>query len=139
MGFLWTGAIIAFFVIEIATYQLVSTWFGVGAIAGLISYLCGAGIFVQCISFILVSAFTLILTRPLAKKLSKNKGEKTNTDRLIGKKIVITKSVNSFGENGETVIGGVAWTVNSVDGQSVEEGETATIEAIEGVRLIVRK
>ncbi len=139
MGFLWTGAIIAFFAIEVATYQLVSMWFGVGAIAGLIAYLAGLNFYIQFILFIVLSSLTLILTRPLVKKLLKNKGEKTNSDRLIGKKIIITKPVDSFGEKGETVIGGVSWSVNSIDGLPIDEGETATVEAIEGVKLIVRK
>lgn len=139
MGYFWTGAIILFFAVEVMTYQLVSIWFGVGSVAGLIAYLAGFDFGVQIISFIIVSALALILTRPFVNRMLKNKGEKTNTDRMIGRKIVLTKPVDSMGLKGETVVGGVSWTVNSADGEPISEGETVTVEAIEGVRLIVRK
>ena len=139
MGYLWTCAIVAFCIVEALTYQLVSIWFGLGAVAGLIAHLSGFDLSIQIISFVVVSALTLALTRPFVKSLLKNKGEKTNTDRMIGKRVVLTKPVDSMGLKGETVTGGVTWAVNSLDGEPIAEGETVTVEAIEGVRLIVRK
>ncbi len=139
MGILWLIAIIAFGVLESVTAQFISIWFAGGAFASLIAYLLGAGQATQWITFAIVSAVLLILTRPLVKRLAKTDVAVTGTDMLIGKSAVMTKATDSRGESGEAKIDGKIWTVNSVDGEPIEEGTVVTIEKIEGVKLIVKK
>ena len=139
MGILWLIAIIAFGVLESVTAQFISIWFAGGAFASLIAYLLGAGQATQWITFAIVSAVLLILTRPLVKRLAKTDVAVTGTDMLIGKSAVMTKATDSRGESGEAKVDGKIWTVNSADGEPIEEGTVVTIEKIEGVKLIVKK
>lgn len=139
MGILWLIAIIAFGVLESVTAQFISIWFAGGAFASLIAYLSGAGQAIQWITFAIVSAVLLILTRPLVKRLAKTDVSVTGTDMLIGKSAVVTKATDSRGELGEVKADGKIWTINSIDGEPIEEGAVVTIEKIEGVKLIVRK
>lgn len=139
MGILWLIAIIAFAVLESVTAQFVSIWFAGGAFVALIAHLLGASQPVQWIVFALASAVILILTRPMVKRLTKSDVSVTGTDMLIGKRAVMTKATDGRGEMGEAKADGKIWTVNSVDGEPIEDGAVVTIEKIEGVKLIVRK
>lgn len=139
MGILWLIAIIAFGVLESVTAQFISIWFAGGAFVALIAHLLGASQAVQWTVFAIASLVLLILTRPMVKRLTKADVSVTGTDMLIGKSAVMTKSTDSRGESGEAKVDGKIWTVNSVDGEPIEEGTVVTIEKIEGVKLIVRK
>lgn len=139
MGILWLIAIIAFAVLESVTAQFVSIWFAGGAFVALIAHLLGASQPVQWIVFAVASAVILILTRPMVKRLTKSDVSVTGTDMLIGKSAVMTKATDGRGEMGEAKADGKIWTVNSVDGEPIEDGAVVTIEKIEGVKLIVRK
>lgn len=139
MGYVWIAAAAVFCIVESMTFQFISIWFVGGSIAGLIAYMLGADIAMQITVAVVVSAVLLAIWRPFAKRLLKKTKVNTNADSVIGKKIVLTKAVNDFGENGEAKVNGSFWTVNSADGEGIGEGETVVVEAIEGVKLIVRK
>jgi membrane protein implicated in regulation of membrane protease activity len=136
---IWLAAIIVFIVLEAVTYQIVSIWFAIGAVGGLIAAVLGAPFNVQMIVFIAVSIVMLICLRPISRKLVKSKAEKTNVDGLIGKEVLITKEVNNIHSSGEGKVGGSVWTVRSSDDSVIKENEVAVIEKIEGVKLIVKE
>ncbi|MCD7771657.1 MAG: NfeD family protein [Oscillospiraceae bacterium] len=134
----WLIAIIAFIVLEAVTYQLVSVWFVIGSLGGLIAAALGANLPVQIAVFVIVSALMLAILRPLSMKLLKPKGLKTNTDRLIGEDVLITEDVNNINGTGKGKIGGMTWTVRSETGEDIPENSVATVTRIEGVKLIVQ-
>ena len=68
---------------ELATLQLVSIWFAVGALGALVSSLLGAGIEIQLIIFIAISLILLILVKPATSRIMKKHVTKTNADSLI--------------------------------------------------------
>lgn len=136
-GIIWLVAIVAFIVLEATTYQMVSLWFIVGAIGGLIASLLGAGFWVQMTVFLVISVALLLAFRPMVvKRLSKN-NIKTNADSVIGKKILITETVDNTNSTGQGRIDGAIWTVRSESGTIIEAGTLAIIKEIEGVKLIV--
>lgn len=136
----WLIGIIVFLILEGVTYQLVSIWFAVGAAGGLIASVMGARFNIQMTVFLAISIVLLICLRPVSKKLLRTKKEKTNVDSLIGKDVLITKEVNNLLGNGEGKINGMQWTVRNADGDTViPEGETVTVEKVEGVKLIVKR
>lgn len=139
MGTLWLVAIIAFGVLESVTAQFISIWFAGGAFVTLIASLLGTTPAVQWIIFAASSAVLLTLTRPLVKRLNKPDVSVTGTDILIGKSVVMTKATDGRGEQGEAKADGKIWTVNSSNGEPIEEGTVVTIEKIQGVKLIVKK
>lgn len=136
-GIIWLVAIVAFIILEATTYQMVSLWFIVGAIGGLIASLLGAGFWVQMTVFLVISVALLLVFRPIVvKRLSKN-NIKTNADSVIGKKVLITETVDNTNSTGQGRVDGAIWTVRSESGTIIEAGTIATIKEIEGVKLIV--
>ena len=51
----WLVALIVFLVIEAATLGLATIWFAGGALVALIAAMCGAGIVIQIVLFLVVS------------------------------------------------------------------------------------
>ena len=139
MLWVWIGLIVVTAAVEAATVQLVTVWFAVGGVAGLIAYAAGLEIWLQILIFAIVSAVALAVTRPLVKKFTNGRKMPTNADRFIGEKAVVTEKIENDLSKGAVKIGGLEWTARSVDSETAEIGEQVTVEAIEGAKLIVRK
>lgn len=139
MLWVWIGLIVVTAAVEAATVQLVTVWFAVGGVAGLIAYAAGLEIWLQILIFAIVSAVALAVTRPLVKKFTNGRRMPTNADRFIGEKAVVTEKIENDLSKGAVKIGGLEWTARSVDSETAEIGEQVTVEAIEGAKLIVRK
>ena len=139
LAIMWTFAIIVFLVIEASTTGLISIWFALGAAASLIAAILGAPLWLQLVIFVIVSAVTVMLARPIFQKYVGPKIVGTNADRAIGQAAVITERVDNVAGTGTAVVGGVVWTVRSEAGEVIEPGAIAVIKAIDGVKLIVQK
>ena len=137
--FIWLIGIIVFVILEAVTYQLVSIWFAVGAVGGIIAAALGAQFGVQMTVFLAISVILLLCLRPVSKRMLKSKKEHTNVDSLIGKDVLITKEVNNIQGSGEGKVNGIAWTVRNADNTVIPAGETAIVEKVEGVKLIVTR
>lgn len=138
LEFIWIAAIIVFGVLEAATYQLVSVWFAIGAIGGLIARLLGFDFAVQMAVFLILTALSLCCLRPISMKWLKPKIIKTNADNLIGQEVLITETVDNINGRGKGKINGMTWTVRSADNSEIPEKSLAVVEKIEGVKLIVK-
>ncbi|HAD22782.1 MULTISPECIES: NfeD family protein [Kandleria] len=125
-------------VFEIATVALVSIWFAFGSLLALIAACLKASLSVQIIIFVLGSLLTLVLTRPLASKMLHGQITKTNVDRLIGKKGVVTKSLTAY-EMGEVKLLNGTWRALSKTKDEITEGSQVKVLAIEGNHLIVEE
>lgn len=137
MYIVWAALIIAFGVLEGITVQLVSIWFVIGSVAGLVAHMLGANVTVQVIVFIAVSALSLVVTRPLVKKKLETKVVKTNADRCIGKEGVVTEDIDNLAPSGQVKADGKIWTARSMTGEKIPAGAVVTVEKIDGVKLIV--
>ena len=136
---IWLIGIIVFIILEAVTYQMVSIWFALGAVGGLIAALLKMQFSVQMTVFIVIAVISLLAFRPLSKRLIKTKDVRTNSDSLIGKEVLITEEVNNLQGNGKGKINGMMWSVRSADDSLIPENEVVTVEDIKGVRLIVKK
>ncbi|SEI60868.1 Membrane protein implicated in regulation of membrane protease activity [Kandleria vitulina] len=125
-------------VFEIATVALVSIWFAFGSLLALIAACLKASLSVQIIIFVLGSLLTLVLTRPLASKMLHGQITKTNVDRLIGKKGVVTKSLTAY-EMGEVKLLNGTWRALSKTKDEITKGSQVKVLAIEGNHLIVEE
>lgn len=139
MTVFWLVLLIVLVVVEASTAQLVTIWFAVGSLAALISSLFGAEIYLQWIIFVAVSAVALAVTRPLVKKLTKNKVQPTNADRCIGQTAIVIQEIDNDAASGQVKIGGAVWTARSADGEKIAADEKVKIEKIDGVKVIVTK
>ena len=134
---LWVIAIVVFLIIEGVTAGIASIWFAIGALAALISALLGAKLWLQIVWFVVISAVTLVLTRPLAKKYVNGQRQPTNADRYIGAEGTVTERIDNIAGTGAVSVGGKFWTARSATGSIIETGTLVKAAGIEGVKLIV--
>ena len=134
----WLIVFIVLIGAELATLQLVSIWFAVGALGALIASLAGAGIELQLVVFIALSLLLLILVKPATSRLMRKNVTKTNVDSLVGQTGKVTSLINNLNGYGTVSVRGQEWTAASLDDQVIiEEGTTVIIRKISGVKLIV--
>lgn len=137
MSIYWLLAFFLLLLVEVATVNLVSIWFAIGAVAAFISCFFTDHVFIQLLVFVVVSTITLICMLPFVKKFKNNKKViPTNLDRVIGKSGKVTKQITPE-EYGEVKVLDTIWTAASEE--TIEVGATVTVERIEGVKLIVTK
>lgn len=140
MLIVWLSVFLVALIAELATVALVSIWFCVGALAALaITYIPGVPWWGETIVFLGVSALTLILLRPLSRRMYARKNSKTNVDTLIGEKAKVVKPIGPF-EVGEVKVGSVLWRAKPADASAeIPAGSTIEILSIQGNTLIVRE
>ncbi len=138
MPYFWLLVIVLAALVEMVTTQLVSIWFALGGLGALIVCLLGGELWVQILVFALVTAGSLAGTRPLARKLLTVRKVSTNADRYIGKIASVTEEINNTLGTGQVNVLGSTWTARSSSGKVIPAGSRVTVEAIRGVKLIVR-
>lgn len=140
MVYVWLGVLAAAVILELATTQMVSIWFAIGALAAFIAALAGVEqLWIQIIIFVVVSAIAVAITRPLVKKMINKKAEPTNADMVIGKTGIVTEKIDNLAPSGLVKVNGTVWTARSLDDSVIEENEKVIIKEIRGVKLLVIK
>ncbi len=134
---IWIVLLVLFLILEAATVQLVSAWFALGALCALLANLCGVGVIWQIVLFLIVSAICLIATRPLVKKMTATKIQKTNADRCIGAEAVVLEEINNLKSTGLVKAMGNTWTARAEDGSVIPKDAVVIVRKMEGVKLIV--
>ena len=138
MTLVWTGAVILFGIAEGVTAGLVSIWFVFGSLAALAAAFLNAPLGVQVALFVVVSAVTLALTRPMVKRLMRRRSEPTNLDRVVGQTGRVTEAIDNTAPSGAVYVGGKTWTARSESGEVIPAGTQVTVVRIEGVKLLVK-
>lgn len=141
MLYVWIALTVVFIILEAISVQLTSVWFALGSLAALIVTVCGVdSIPIQIAVFAAVSLASLILTRPLVKKLLNKKVQPTNADRSIGQKAIVTEEIVNIEGKGTVKLNGTEWTARSaVADDRIEKGTEVRVLKIEGVKLIVER
>lgn len=138
--YVWLIVFIVLTAIEMATFQLVTIWFAVGAVAAFITSLFSTSLEIQLIVFLAVSMLLLILVRPIAGRFLQTKTVKTNVDSLIGDYATVTARIHNQEGFGKAVIRGQEWTAAAEkDDEIIEAGSRVVVTGIRGVKLIVAK
>lgn len=138
--YVWLIVFIVLTAIEMATFQLVTIWFAVGAVAAFITSLFSTSLEIQLIVFLAVSMLLLILVRPIAGRFLQTKTVKTNVDSLIGDYATVTARIHNQEGFGKAVIRGQEWTAAAEkDDEIIEAGSCVVVTGIRGVKLIVAK
>lgn len=128
------------FVIEMITVGFLIFWFGIGAILTmLISFLIPNNILLQFAIFVISSTLLIFLTKPFVEKFTKNdKKAATNAYSIIGKKGIVTQSIDPTQGVGQIKVAGEVWSAKTVDGSTIEKDTQIEIIEIEGVKAIVK-
>ncbi len=135
---IWLVVAAVMIIAEVVSLGLTSIWFAGGAFVSAICAWAGCNWVVQLIVFSAVSLVLLFVMRPLAKKKFMVAVEKTNVDGLVGQQAIVTEAINNLEAKGAAKINGVEWTARSADDSNIPEGSKVIVEAVSGVKLIVR-
>ncbi|MEG0395723.1 MAG: NfeD family protein [Oscillospiraceae bacterium] len=130
---IWLARAALFGIIEACTVGLVSIWFAVGAIGGLITSAITDNLLIQTAVFVIVTVIALIVTRPLKERISKAHVA-TNADNNIGR-IATIICLEENGHNARAQLDGVDWRVRCDD--VLEIGQKCKVLEIDGTTLVV--
>lgn len=133
---LWLIIVIVLAVIEVMTVNLVSVWFIASGLISLFLSFFIDSFFWQFAIFVILGLIFMIITRPLLVKKFGKSDVKTNLDRVIGMKGIVTSDISKL-KVGEVKVDGKTWS--AIADKKIEIGTTVIVEAIDGVKLVVRK
>lgn len=135
MFYFWLILIIILGVVEAMTVNLVSIWFIISGLFALVTSFIIDEFLIQFAIFVVLGVILMISTREtLEKKLVKK--EKTNFDRIIGMKGVVTEYIDELNV-GEVKVDGKRWS--AIASTKINVGETVKILEINGVKLEVER
>ena len=103
---MWVTVMAIAIIVEIATVNLVTIWFSIGAVIAILLSYCGVSMPIQIIVFFMVSFACMIILKPLRDNIIKGKGK--TLDTLVGKKCLISKIPDNKGAL-KVRINGVDW------------------------------
>lgn len=136
MSSIWLGVFIALIFLELATINLVSIWFAIGALASFVASLYVVDVSIQIAIFVVVSTISLLLTKKFVSKIRTRKPERTNLDRVIDEVGIVTADVSKL-EPGEVKVDGKRWS--AVANKNIKVGSRVKILSIDGVKLHVQE
>ncbi len=135
MFYMWLFIIILLSIIEAMTVNLVSIWFIISGIFALITSFVFDNFLIQFSIFVVLGVLLMIFTRKtLEEKLVRK--ERTNFDRIIGMKGVVTEYIDGINV-GEVKVDGKRWS--AISKEKLESGEYVKILKINGVKLEVER
>lgn len=135
MFYFWLIVMIVLGFFEAITINLVSIWFIMSAFIALILSFITDNFVIQFGVFVILGIILMLITRKtLEAKLVRK--EKTNLDRVVGMKGIITEEVTKHSV-GEVKVDGKRWSC--VSDEAIEKGSVVKILKIDGVKLKVQK
>ncbi len=134
----WRVRLVVFVTGEAVKVGLTFIWFAAGALGGLLVSVLGGPIWLQVVVFLVLSAITLVLVRPLAAKLLSSGISPTNADRILSQIALVTEEIDNIAETGQVKIYGQVWTARSESGETIPAQTRVRILRIEGVKVFVK-
>ena len=138
MTIFWLVIVAVMLVVEIFTMGLTPIWFSLGAVFAAIAAGFGLSLWIQIALFAVMSVIIMISIRPFAMKVMDNNKIKTNIDEMIGEQVEVIEDIDNQKEQGRVRLRGVEWMARSVDGEKIPAGKVVTVEAVTGVKLMVK-
>lgn len=133
--YIWLLVAVILGIIEISTTNLVSIWFVISSLLAMVSSLFTDNILIQIAIFVLVGVFLMPISRKLYSKIKMN-NSKTNIDRIIGMKGIVTEDI--IKDNiGEVKVDGKKWSAYS--DTDISKDESIEVLSINSVKLKVKK
>ena len=132
---IWLGLMVAFLIAEASTVTVISLWFAAGSLVAMAMALLGGAIWLQVLTFLVVSAVALTALRPLVRKYLTPKLTATNIDSVIGSVGIVTATIDNVGATGQVKLNGMEWTARSTSGESIPAGSKVRVDKIEGVKV----
>ena len=134
----WLIAAGIFFVLEMSTIGFLVFWLGVGALLTALVSLFVDSLVAQTAVFVISSTLLIFATRPLVKKISKDKPVPTNVYSIVGKQAIVTEEINWEIGTGLIKCSGEVWSAKTKEQVNIPKGTKVEIISIEGVKAFVR-
>ena len=132
----WLVLVIVLTIVELATVNLLTIWFVISGIVAMILSFFIDDVTIVSTVFVLLGILLLFTTRPLLKKYLPTQRTRTNADRIIGMHGVVTEEIKK-NSVGEVKVDGKKWS--AISNSKIPVGSEVIIEAIDGVKVVVRK
>lgn len=127
-------------VLEILTPTFFIFWFGCGALAASITAFFVHNTIWELTTFIVISGILVLLTRPLANKITGSQSRKINIDEIVGKKALVLEEINNKASTGLIKVNGDTWRAfSNNDDVIIKKGEYVKILKVEGAHVVVEK
>ena len=135
MFYIWLDIAVTLAIIEMSTANLVSIWYIINAVASMLTALFIDSVAVQVAVFVLGGTILLLMTKNAIKKILPV-NIKTNIDRIIGMKGIVTKKITKK-ISGEVKVDGKFWT--AIADEEIQENDTVIILEINSTKLKVKR
>lgn len=135
MFYVWFMIAITLGIIECLTVNLVSIWFVISSLFALLATYFTDSIAIQFGIFVLGGVILMPISKRIYKKL-KSENPKTNIDRIIGMKGIVTEDITK--DNiGEVKVDGKKWSAYS--DADISKGSYVKVLSINSVKIKVEK
>lgn len=135
MFYVWFIIVVFLGVLECTTTNLVSIWFVVSGLAAMIVSRFTDNLFIQIAVFVVIGILLMPFSKKLYSKIKKG-NEKTNADRIIGMKGIVTEDI-TMDNIGEVKVDGKRWSAYS--DTEIKTGEAVKVLSINSVKIKVEK
>lgn len=136
MFLIWLGIIITLMFIELTTLNLKTICFvGSALISLLISFFINNFV-IQFLVFIILGIVFLLTLRDTLIQFLRKKEQKTDIDKVIGKKAIVTREIKT-NFKGEVKINGKYWTAYST--KKIKVGKSVKVLSVDGIKLKVEE
>lgn len=135
MFYIWFAVVVILGIVEVMTTNLVSIWFVISGILAMIASKFTDNLFIQIAIFVIIGIALIPYSKKIYKKINLKK-EKTNLDRIIGMKGIVTKDITK-GNIGEVKVDGKRWSAYS--DTNIKEGDFVKVLSINSVKIKVEK
>ncbi|PIJ62434.1 membrane protease regulatory membrane protein [Mesotoga sp. H07pep.5.4] len=141
MGYIgWMIFGVVLLVAEILTPTFFSLWFSIGSFLAGLAAMFSLGLGWQVLIFASSSTFLVLLSRPIAKKLSKGDSpKKMYIDGMVGSLGRVTVEINPVMEKGMVRIEGEDWRATSANGEIIPVDTVVKIVRLEGTLVYVER
>lgn len=135
MFYIWFIIALVLGIIEVLTTNLVSIWFVISALAAMLTTFVADSLYIQIAVFVVLGIILMPISKKIYRKIKAN-NVKTNFDRIIGMKGIVTEDITK--DNiGEVKVDGKRWSAYSDTYISV--GEPVKVLSINSVKIKVEK
>ena len=126
-------------ILEMFTVTFLLFFPGIGAFLAFLVSFVSDSVPLQISIFVISSTLMIIFIRPIIAKLFKTKTVATNSSSLIGKTGIVLKNIDGTNTIGQVKVAGEVWSAICDDKNKIGKDSKVIVEAIEGVKLIVKE
>src|SRR4051812_36123931 len=135
----WAVIAVALTVGEVLTVSFYLFPFALGALAAAVADLVGGGAALQALAFVLFTALSFGIVRPIAKRhVSMPPALRTGTAALVGRNAVVVEDICNDESRGAVRLDGETWTARAYDeDELIPSGKRVTVIEIRGATALV--